>query len=156
MEMWVHRHNSAKTVSFLAVLERLKAGHYSDLKLFALFFSIQSTPTKYTIALAWARGLKLRYCWYFRGGAVSLSRWVIPWLKMLLNLWFWMLAKPPSPKMALPPESLQWSRFQTVTRTGETSIPQTLLYFSASTLGAESHGFLDFPSTSFINYNSWN
>lgn len=34
------------------------------------------------------------------------SRWVIPWLKMLPNLWFWMLAKSPSPKMAL-----QWSRF---------------------------------------------
>ena len=36
----------------LQILERLKAGHYSDLKLFTLFFSIQSTRTKYTIALA--------------------------------------------------------------------------------------------------------
>ena len=52
MEMWVLRHNSAKTVSSLAVLERLKAGHYSDLKLFTLFFSRQSTQPKYTIALA--------------------------------------------------------------------------------------------------------
>ena len=40
------------------------------------FFS-QSVQARYTMALAWVKGLEPRHCWYLYSGTVSLSRWVM-------------------------------------------------------------------------------